>query len=171
MRHLLRRASIAGIALAAVLVVASPVSAAKDKDKDKEGASITSAEQGSRDILGWSWGITAPAGIGSGSGGAGSGKAKLQNFNLTRRVDQLSTVLTRATMLGSHFDEVVISVPIGGPGTPFAIQYKLRLVFVESVQQSGSAGGVTESVSLAYGAFQQQIGGTTSQFGLSSADG
>ena len=169
MRHLLRRASIAGIALAAVLVVASPVSAAKDKDK--AAATITIPEQGSGDILGWSWGITAPAGIGSGSGGAGSGKAKLQNFNLTRRVDQLSTVLTRATMLGSHFDEVVISVPIGGPGTPFAIQYKLRLVFVESVQQSGSAGGVTESVSLAYGAFQQQIGGTTSQFGLSSADG
>jgi type VI protein secretion system component Hcp len=160
MRHLLRRSALAGLAIAAALVVASPASAAPDK----AAGTLTIPEVGSSDILAWSWGITNTTTIGSGSGGAGAGKAKLADFHLTKRVNPLSTELFRAAATGSHWPEVTVSVPIGGPGTPFAIEYELRQVLVSSLQQSGSAGDATESVALTHGAFRQTIG-TNSQFG------
>jgi hypothetical protein len=53
-----------------------------------------------------------------------------------------------ATELGSApTARVVISIPIGGPMSPFAVEYTLRPVFVSSLQQSGSGDGSTESVS------------------------
>jgi len=165
MRHLLRRSAVTGIAIAAALVVASPASAAPDK----AAGTLTIPDKGSSDILSWSWGVTNPGTIGSGSGGAGSGKVTLSDFNLMKRIDPLSTELFRAAATGSHYPEVTISVPIGAPGTPFAIDYTLKQVFVTSLQQSGSAGNASESVSLAYGALQQNIG-TTSQFGWANGD-
>ena len=163
MHHLLRRAA-AGIALAAALVVASPAAAA-----DKSAGTLAIPDKGSSDILSWSWGVTNSTTIGSPSGGAGAGKAKLGDFHVAKRIDPLSTELFRSVALGSHFPEVTISVPIGGPGTPFAIEYELRQVFVTSLQQGGSAGDATESVSLAYGAVDQSIG-NTSPFGWSAGD-
>ena len=160
MRHLLRRSFVTGIAIATALVVASPASAA-----DKTAGTLTIPDKGSSDILGWSWGVTSPVTIGGSSGGAGAGKVTFSDFNLTKRVNPLSTELFRATASGTQFPEVTISVPIGGPGTPFTIDYKLRTVFVSSFQQSGSAGEATESVSLTYGALQQNVG-TNSQFGF-----
>ena len=160
MRHLLRRSAVTGIAIAAALVVAAPASAAPDK----AAGTLTIPDKGSSDILGWSWGVTSPVTIGSGSGGAGAGKVTFSDFHLTKRVNPLSTELFRAVASGSHYQEVTISVPIGGPGTPFAVEYELRQVFVTSLQQSGSAGDAMETVSLAYGAVTQDIG-TTSQFG------
>jgi type VI protein secretion system component Hcp len=164
MRHLLRRATVAGIALTAALVVASPASAA-----DKSAGTLTIPDKGSSDILSWSWGVSNPVTIGSGGGGAGAGKLQLQPFALTKRVNPLSTELTRAVATGAHFDEVTISAPIGGPGAPFAIEYRLRQVIVESLQQGGTAGETTETVSMVYGAFNQTIGNSnTPTFGLSS---
>ena len=160
MRHLLRRAAVVGIALAAVLVIASPASAA-----DKAAGTLTIPDKGSSDVLAWSWGVTSPVTIGGSSGGAGAGKVTFSDFNLTKRVNPLSTELFRATASGIHYPEVTISVPIGGPGTPFTIDYKLRMVFVSSFQQSGSAGDATESIALTYGALQQTIG-NASQFGF-----
>ena len=60
-----------------------------------------------------------------------------------------------------------MSIPIGGPLSPFAVEYTLKQVFVSSIQQGGSADQSTESVSLAYGAFEQNIG-TNSRFGCAN---
>ena len=163
MRHPLRRAAITGIALAAALVVASPASAAPDKS----AGTLTIPSEGSSEILAWSWGATNPTTIGGASGGAGAGKVKLQDFHLTKRINPLSTELLQAVATGTHFQDVVISLPIGGPGSPFAIRYELDPVFVSSFQQSGGADSSTESVSLSFGAIKQTIG-NSSQFGWDS---
>src|SRR5688572_13280115 len=160
MRHLHRRAAVLGVALAAALGAASPAAAAPDK----AAGTLSIENVGSSDILAWSWGVTNPITIGSGSGGAGSGKAKLSDFNLTKRINPLSTDLFRAVTTGTHFPEAVVSVPIGGPTSPFAVEYELRMVFVSSLQQGGSGGESTETVTLTYGAVQQAIG-NSSQFG------
>ena len=161
MRPLLRRTALAGIALAAAVGVASPASAGQDKP----AGTLSIENVGSSPILSWAWGISNTVTIGSGSGGAGAGKVTLQDFNLTKRIDPLSTELTRTAATGAHYPEVVVSIPIGGPGSPFAVEYKLKPVFVSAIQQSGSANESTESVSLTYGAFQQNIG-TNSRFGF-----
>jgi len=160
MGQFLRRGAVTGIVLAAALAVAAPAYAAPDK----VAGTLTIPDVGSSDILSWSWGVSNPVTIGSGSGGAGSGKVALQNFSLTKRINPLSTELVRAVATGSHYSDVVVSVPIGGPLSPFAVEYNLHLVFVESVQESGSGGESLETVSLAYGAFQQTIG-NNSRFG------
>jgi type VI protein secretion system component Hcp len=93
----------------------------------------------------------------------------LGSFNITKRINPLSTELTRAAATGQLFPEVVISLPIGGPGAPFASEYKLRPVIIESLQQSGGGGESTESVSLGDGAFTQTIGNAdTARFGFGS---
>ena len=160
MRPLLRRTVLAGIALAAAVGVASPASAGQDKP----AGTLSIENVGSSPILSWGWGVSNTVTIGGGSGGAGSGKVVLQDFNLTKRINPLSTELTRAAATGAHYPEVVVSIPIGGPLSPFAIEYKLRPVFVSAIQQSGSGNESTESVSLTYGAFEQDIG-NSSQFG------
>lgn len=157
MRSLLRRAAVTGVVLAAAFT-ASPASAAPDKVV----GTLSIQDVGSSGILSFAWGISNPPN--TGSGGAGSGKVTLSNFTLTKRINPLSSKLIQATATGSHFPDVVISVPIGGRMSPFAVEYKLHQVFVSSVQQSGSADSTIESVSLAYGAFQQTIG-TSSRFG------
>jgi type VI secretion system secreted protein Hcp len=154
------------IALAAALGVASPASAAPDK----AAGTLTIENVGSSPVLSWSWGISNPPTTGSGSGGAGAGKVNLQDFSLLKRINPLSTELFQAVATGQHFTKAVISVPIGGPGSPFAIEYTLRTVFVSSLQQSGSADQSTESVTLAYGAVQQTID-NTSQFGWANNAG
>ena len=161
MRDLLRRTAVTGIVLAAALGAASPASAARDKT----AGTLSIQDVGSSAILSWSWAVTNPITIGSGSGGAGSGKAKLEEFSLTKRINPLSTDLFRATATGAHFDEAVVSIPIGGPMSPFAIEYKFRPVFVTAVSQSGNGDESVESVKLAYGALNQTIG-TSSAFGM-----
>jgi len=160
MRLLLRRLAITGIVLAAGLGIASPASAASDK----VAGTLSIEDVGSSPILAWSWGVSNTGTIGSPGGGAGAGKVNLQDFALTKRVNPLSTELVRSAALGTHFPEAVVSVPIGGPLSPFSIEYRLRLVFVKSIQQSGAGGDSLETVSLSYGAFEQTIG-TSSRFG------
>lgn len=160
MRPLLRRAAVTAIALAAAVGIAAPASAAPDR----AAGTLTIEDVGSSPFLSWSWGITNPPTIGSGSGGAGAGKLTLADFHISKRIDPLSTELTRAVATGQHFPEATISIPIGGPGSPFEVEYTLRQVIVSSLQQSGSADGSAESVAFSYGAFQQSVG-NTSQFG------
>ncbi len=100
-------------------------------------------------------------------GPVGAGKAVLADFHLSKRIDPLSAELTLAVTSGTHFAEITVSAPIGGPGAPFAVEYELRQVIVSSLQQSGRVGESTESVSLAYGAFNQTIGNVPA-FGLPS---
>jgi type VI protein secretion system component Hcp len=160
MRPLLRRTALAGIALAAVVGLASPASAAQDKS----AGTLSIENVGSSPILAWSWGVSNTTTIGGSTGGAGAGKVVLEDFSLTKRIDPLSTELTRAAATGTNYPEVVVSIPMGGPMSPFAIEYKLKPVFVSSLQQSGSGDESTESVSLTYGAFEQNIG-TNARFG------
>jgi len=153
-----------GIVLAAAFGAASSASASSDKI----AGTLNIEDVGSSGILSWSWGVSNPTSIGSSTGGAGAGKVELQDFALTKRINPLSSELTRAAATGAHFPEAVVSVPIGGPMSPFAIEYKLRLVFVSSVAQSGTGDESLESVKLSYGAFEQTIG-TSSRFGWANA--
>jgi type VI protein secretion system component Hcp len=159
MRHLLRRTAVTGIVLAAALAAASPASAAPDTGV----GTLTIPDVGSSPILSWSWGISTDVTTGGGSGGGGSGKAELSDFALTKRINPLSTELFRSAATGSHYSDVVVSVPVGGPLSPFAVEYALRQVFVKSVDQSGAGAESVESVKLAYGALTMTVG--ASKFG------
>lgn len=136
-------------------------------DGARHPAYVSFGDAGSSPILSWAWSVSNPTSIGSGSGGAGSGKLELEDFTLTKRINPLSTELFQAVAQGQHFPEVIVSVPIGGPGAPFAVEYQLRIVFVESLEQAGSSDGATEEVTLVYGAVRQTVGNAdTSQFGF-----
>ena len=122
---------------------------------------LTIPDTGSSPILSWSWGISNDVTIGG--GGSGGGKAEPKDFILTKRINPLSVELFRAAAIGSHFDDVVVSVPVNGPLSPFAIEYAMREVVVKSVDQKGAGAESVESVDLVYGVIQITVG--ASKFG------
>ena len=154
MKRLLAMAAVA----AAGLVAASPAAAAPDTPV----GTLAIQDVGSSPVLSWSWGLTVP-GTTTGGGGGGAGKVQLEDVTLTKRINPLSTELVRTAATGAHYPEVVVSVPVGGPLSPFAIEYKLKNVTVSSVDQRGAAAESVETVKLAYGALELTIG--TSKFG------
>jgi type VI secretion system secreted protein Hcp len=167
MRHVLRRAAATAIALTAVLGAASPASAAPDGGVGTLTLKTNAGDViGESPILSFSWGISNPITVGGSGGGAGAGKANLTDFSLMKRINPLSTDLFQAAATGTHFQKAVVSVPIGGVMSPFAVEYELSQVFVTSVQQSGGGSGTSESVSLAFGALKQEIG--NAKFGWSN---
>lgn len=152
MKRLLAMAAVA----ATGLVAASPASAAPDTP-----VGTLTIQEGSTPILSWSWGLTVP--VTTGGGGGGAGKVQLDDVTLTKRINPLSTELVRTAATGAHYPQAVVSVPVGGPLSPFAIEYKLKDVIVSSVAQSGAGAESVETVKLAYGSFELTIG--TSKFG------
>ena len=101
-------------------------------------------------ILSYSIGASNPATIAVAGGGAGAGKATFSSLTMMKGVDAASTALFKALATGEHFKEATLTAHWGSGATAATMTYKLESVVVESIQQSGSSGTPTESLSLAF---------------------
>jgi type VI secretion system secreted protein Hcp len=105
------------------------------------------------DILGLSYGATAP-GTHTGGGGGGSGKVKLHDIQITKDVDKSSVKLQLACASGKHIKEAIIVVrKAGGP----QLEYDLHDVIVSSYALgSGHGNRPTESFTLNFSSIKIQ---------------
>ena len=69
---------------------------------------------------------------------------------MMKGLDAASTALFKALATGEHFKEATLTAHWGSGATAATMTYKLESVVVESIQQSGSSGTPTESLSLAF---------------------
>src|SRR5215831_13552855 len=112
---------------------------------------------GAVQVRDFSFGIQNTPTIGSASGGAGSGKANFVELNIGKTVDSASPTLFTVCAAGQHYDTVRLALRKStATGNTFFVVYTFKLVFVESVNWSGSSGDDTpsEMVKLLYGAVQ-----------------
>jgi type VI secretion system secreted protein Hcp len=112
------------------------------------------------EISEFSFGIQNPVSIGSATTGAGAGKATFGTLTIKKTVDSASPSLFSALGTGGHFNTVTLFIrkaggSAGSSGAGY-LKYTFKLVFVSSINWSGSSGDdvPTETVTFAYGAMQ-----------------
>jgi len=109
------------------------------------------------ELTSWSIGAFNHQTIGSGTHGAGAGKGEYQDFVVTKVVDKASMALMQHALAGTHLKEVNVLVRRAG-GTDQKqiswVEIKMLKVFVSSINFSGGAGMITESVSFGCGAIE-----------------
>jgi type VI secretion system secreted protein Hcp len=108
------------------------------------------------DLYSFSIGASNPVTIGQGTG-AGGGKVSISSFNVMKRTDLASGPLFQACCSGTHYPECTVTLRKAGGTAPLNyLVYKMKEVYVDSIQWSGSTGGddaPTESVSLSFATF------------------
>jgi type VI secretion system secreted protein Hcp len=122
-----------------------------------EGESQDQTFEKAIELRSFSFGVDNPSTLGSASGGAGTGKATFVELNIDKTIDSASPSLFRVCAAGQHYDTVTLSLRQSSStgGVVFAV-FTFKLVFVKSVNWSGSSGDDTpaETVKLVYGAMQ-----------------
>jgi len=131
-----------------------------DSQPGLQGESLDKAFPGAISLKSFEWSVENPTTIGSATSGAGAGKAKLIPLKVTKLVDASSPGLMMAAAKGAMIKDatlVVRKASAAGQAEPY-LQYGLRSVFVTNIDTSADAGddGVTETVTLAFGAIQQR---------------
>lgn len=119
-----------------------------------EGESTDSVHAKEIEIYSFSWGASNPTTISSYSTGAGGGKVTVSSFNIMKKCDKSSPNLFRTCCKGDHYDKATVIFRKAGGTQVEYLKYTFEMVFVESIQWSGSSGGddvPTESVSFSYG--------------------
>jgi type VI secretion system secreted protein Hcp len=106
--------------------------------------------------------------IGSASNGAGAGKVNLAAFDVVKRVDNTSPALFADLVKGGHIKEATITVERRGPGGKLTktAEYKLDLVILKSINDSGSGNNTQETIngeygSISFGVTTQKPNGST----------
>ncbi|MHB8577417.1 MAG: Hcp family type VI secretion system effector [Dehalococcoidia bacterium] len=123
------------------------------------GESLDQVHKGAVEIKEFSFGVENPATIGS-VGGSGSGKAKLDQFVIKKFVDNTSPQLFNIAAVGAHFKSATLFIRKARSSahqiTPDYLTFTFSLVFVSSIDWSGSSGDDTpqESVTFTYGALK-----------------
>ena len=142
------------IALLTACVLAQGQAAAVDifgKFTGIDGESTNDAHKNWIDVLSYSFGASNPASFASGSGGA-QGKVDFSDFHFMKSVDKSSPALLFNLASGKHFQEALFDVvQSGGQSQQPFLQYKFSDVLITSFNQSGSGGGLAESLSFAFG--------------------
>src|ERR1700678_1604154 len=118
------------------------------------GESTSQGYTGCMEIFNFSLGAANPVTIGSASTGGGGGKAILQPFSFTKKTDSASPALYQACVTGAHLATGTVSLRKAGGTALVYLTYGFKVIFVDSIQWSGSQGGddtPMESVSLAFG--------------------
>jgi type VI secretion system secreted protein Hcp len=118
------------------------------------GESTDSNFAGCMEIFSFSLGAANPVTISSSAGGAGGGKASLSGFNFMKKTDSASPALYQACVTGAHLATGTVSLRKAGGTALVYLTYGFKVIFVDSIQWSGSQGGddtPMESVSLAFG--------------------
>jgi type VI secretion system secreted protein Hcp len=119
------------------------------------GESTDTTFAGCMEIFSFSLGAANPVTISSASGGGGGGKASLSSLNFTKKTDSASPNLYQTCVTGAHLATGTLVLRKAGGTALVYLTYGLQVVYVDSVQWSGSTGGddtPTESVSLTFGA-------------------
>jgi type VI secretion system secreted protein Hcp len=105
-------------------------------------------------VISFSWGGQNSVSIGV-KGGASSGKGTVTSLNLMKKSDGASPLLFQKCMMGEHIKKATLTLlKAGGKAPVDFIKYEMEMVYIESVQYSGSEGGddvPMESTSLAFG--------------------
>jgi type VI secretion system secreted protein Hcp len=118
------------------------------------GESTDTSFAGSMEIFSFSLGAANPVTIGSASGGGGGGKATLNSLSFTKKTDKASPVLYQTCVTGAHLATGTVTLRKAGGSPLVYLTYGLKVVYVDSIQWSGSTGGddtPTEHVSLTFG--------------------
>src|SRR5690348_6288858 len=108
-------------------------------------------------IKSFSLGISNTVSVGSQTRGAGAGKAQLHEFKISKEIDTVSPVLLQLAGSGGHVTQMDLylrKAGSGAKGSAVFLQYTFKLVFVATIDWSGSAGEETpsEEVTFKYGA-------------------
>jgi type VI secretion system secreted protein Hcp len=118
------------------------------------GESTSQGFTGCMEIFNFSLGAANPVTIGSASGGGGGGKATLNSLSFTKKTDKASPVLYQTCVTGAHLATGTVTLRKAGGSPLVYLTYGLKVVYVDSIQWSGSTGGddtPTEHVSLTFG--------------------
>ncbi len=115
-------------------------------------------------ITSFSLGISNTINIGSQSSGAGAGKAQLHEFTVSKAIDNLSPTLLQLAGSGGHIAQMDLYLRKAGGGSKGGLvflQYTFKLVFVATIDWSGSTADETpkEDVTFKYAALQVQFTG------------
>lgn len=110
------------------------------------------------EVLSYEFQADNPTTIGSSSGGAGAGKASFRPLKIVKRVDRASPLLFHHCCMGSHIDEVQLTIrKAGGTALDYLI-YRARTVFLTSFKHLGMVDAMNpipfEEITLVCGAIQ-----------------
>lgn len=118
------------------------------------GESTDKTFAGDTEIFSFSLGASNPVTIGSGTVGGGGGKAALSGFSFMKKTDCASPSLFQSCVTGAHIPTGTVSLRKAGGTALVYLTYGFKVIFIESIQWSGSSGGddtPMESVSMAFG--------------------
>jgi len=115
-----------------------------------DGESTDVDHKGEIEVLSWNWGLTAPAA--PMASGAASGKPTARELHLTHMYDKASPLLAKAAAQGKRIKTAVLTAHSSGNGQKDFFKITLKDVFITSLSISagGSAGEMTEELSLAF---------------------
>jgi type VI secretion system secreted protein Hcp len=105
------------------------------------GESTDSKFTGAMEIFSFSLGASNPVTIGSAAGGGGGGKASLSGFSFMKKTDSASPQLYQACVTGAHIATGTVSLRKAGGTALVYLTYGFKVIFIESIQWSGSSGG------------------------------
>jgi type VI secretion system secreted protein Hcp len=116
------------------------------------GESTDAHHPGEIEILGWSWGLSEPAGPAAGGGG---GRVAVRNITIQKLVDLSSPVLLKHGAEGRAISTGAVTTRRSGANGAEFLFFKMTEVFVTSVAvvASDNANQPTETVTLAFRTF------------------
>jgi type VI secretion system secreted protein Hcp len=129
----------------------------KFEDPKVEGESTDKAHSGEFEIESFSFGASNPVTIGSGTTGAAAGRVQMHPLSIVKKTDKASPILLKMCAAGEHFKKATLTLRKGAgekTGQQEYLKYHMELVYVDSLDWSGSTGGddtPTESLNLSYG--------------------
>ena len=116
-----------------------------------EGEATAKGFEGAIEVQAFSFGASNP--VNMAGTGMGSGKVSISSFSIMKKTDKTSPDFFTKCCAGDHYDSATLSLRKAGGEQMIYLEYKMKNVFIESVQWSGSSGGddvPTESLSLAF---------------------
>jgi type VI secretion system secreted protein Hcp len=86
----------------------------------------------------FSWGLSNGATAQAVLSGAGAGKVQVQDFHITKSLDQVSPLLFKAASVGTHSPKAILTISQGTAGAKPYATYTLEDVLISSYQVSGA---------------------------------
>ncbi len=118
------------------------------------GEATAAGAEGQIAVLSFGFGANNSTTLGPGSTGGGGGQSTMDHFTIMKKTEKSSPGLFKACATGQHFPKATITMrKAGTTQNPFLV-YDFEVVYVTSINWSGSTGGddsPTESVSFTFG--------------------
>ena len=118
------------------------------KIADIPGESADAQHRGEIEVLSYAWGMAHPTS--AASGGAATGKVTFHDLSFTHHIDKASPKLMEACARNRRLPEVTISHRRAAGQQLDFLTLKLTNAVVTSISTGDTAGGGTESVTLAF---------------------